>query len=67
MIGVENGTFELGILVGEVWQQKVNGFQLKSYQGPTPPYHFRNAGKFEEANAGLLLATSISGVKPLPH
>ena len=36
IVGVENGTFELGALIGEVLRQKVNGFRLKPYWGPTP-------------------------------
>ena len=38
--GVENGTFQLATLAGEVLQHKVNGFRLKPYLGPTPPNPF---------------------------
>jgi hypothetical protein len=40
IVGVEQGTFQLGMLAGEVLQQKVNGFRLKPYLGPTPPNPF---------------------------
>ena len=40
IVGIENGTFRLGILAGEVLRQKVNGFRLKPYFGPTPPNRF---------------------------
>ena len=40
IIRVEQGTFQLGTLAGEVVRQKVNGFWLKPYLGPTPPNPF---------------------------
>ena len=40
IVGAEQGTFQLGTLAGEVLQQKVNGFRLKPYLGPTPPNPF---------------------------
>ena len=40
IVGAENDTFQLGTLAGEVLRQKVNGFHLKPYMGPTPPNSF---------------------------
>ena len=40
IIGAKNGTLELGTLAREVLRQKVNGFRLKPYLGPTPPNPF---------------------------
>ena len=41
IVEAENGTFMLGTLAGEILRQKVNGFRLKPYFGPTPPNPFR--------------------------
>ena len=41
IVEAENGTFTLGTLAGEILRQKVNGFRLKPYFGPTPPNPFR--------------------------
>ena len=41
IVGIENGTFQLGTLAGEVLQQKANGFRLKPSTGPTPPNRFQ--------------------------
>ena len=38
----ENGKFMLDTLAGEILTQKVNGFRLKPYAGPTPPNPFRS-------------------------
>ena len=38
--GAENGTFSLGTLARDILRQKVNGFRLKPYFGPTPPNPF---------------------------
>ena len=35
IVGAENDTFQLGTLAGELVRQKVNGFRLKPYLGPT--------------------------------
>ena len=40
IVGAEKGTFQLGTLAGEILRQKVNGFMLKPYLGPTPPNSF---------------------------
>ena len=50
IIGVENDTFQLGIriLAGEVLHQKVNGFRLKSYLGPTSPNPFHAVKEMAE-------------------
>ena len=40
IVGAENDTFQLGTSAGEVFRQKVNGFRLKPYLGPTPPNPF---------------------------
>ena len=40
IVGAENDMFQLGTLAGEVLRQKLNGFQLKPYLGPTPANPF---------------------------
>ena len=40
IFGTENNMFQVGTLAGEVLRQKVNGFRLKPYLGPTPPNSF---------------------------
>ena len=40
IIVAENRTLQLGTLVREILRQKVNGFCLKPYFGPTPPNSF---------------------------
>ena len=67
IVGAENGTFDPRTLTGEILQQKVNGFWLKLYIGPTPSNPFRNAAKLTGENASLVLAKSISGGGPTPH
>ena len=47
--------FRIGTLTGEILLQKVNGFQLKPYSGPTPPNPFEN-----------LVEQMIKDVGPLP-
>ena len=37
IVVAENGTFTLKTLVGEILPQKVHGFRVKPYTGPTPP------------------------------
>ena len=40
IVAAEKGTFTLGTLAGETLPQKVNGYRLKPYAGPTPPNPF---------------------------
>ena len=40
IVAAEKGSFQLGTLAREILSQKVNGFRLKSYLGPTPPNPF---------------------------
>ena len=51
IVGTENGTFQLGILAGEVLRKKVNGFRLKPYLGPTPPNLFQDEQNNAEESA----------------
>ena len=48
IVGVENNTFQLGTLAGEVLRQKLNGIRLKPYLGPTPPNSFHAVGNLAE-------------------
>ena len=43
IVAAEKGTFTLGTLAGEILPQKVNGFRLKPYAGPTPPNPFEKS------------------------
>ena len=51
IVGVENDTFQLGTHVGEVLRQKVNGFTLKPYLGPTPPNPFHTVNDTAEESS----------------
>ena len=43
IVATEKGTFTLGTLAGETLPQKVNGYRLKPYTGPTPPNPFKKS------------------------
>ena len=67
IIGVENSTFELGTLTGEILQQKVNVFRLTPYSGPTPPNPFKNSTELIGEDVGPFPAKSTLGGEPTFH
>ena len=54
IVAAEKGTFTLGTLAGEILPQKVNGFWLKAYAGPTPPNPFKKSMDPMPQNTGPL-------------
>ena len=64
IIALENGTFTLGTLAGEILPQKVNRFRLKPYAGTTPPNPFKNTTDPTPPKAGPLRVESSSDDEP---
>ena len=54
IVAVENGTFTLNTLAGEILPQKINGFRLKPYVGATPPNRFEKTTDHTPPEAGSL-------------
>ena len=64
IVAAKKGTFTLGTLAGEILPQKVNGFRLKPYTGPTPPNPFEKATDPRPQEAGPLRGESSSDGEP---
>ena len=64
IVAVENGTFTLGTLTREILPQKVNGFRLKPYAGPTPRNPFEKSPDPSPLEAGPLRGESSSDGEP---
>ena len=64
IVAAEKGTFTLGTLAGEILPQKVNGFRLKPYAGPTAPNPFEKSTDPTPQEDGPLRGESSSDREP---